>query len=291
MPEREITRTRKKLYGSAIFQQGIYIWKSHKVLHASDFIPIFSKGHNSIDGENSDKKKTCVSHFCVWNPYMKFQNPSMHDSWRRDRWMDARTDTQPETNMPRQLFRSWGHNNLHNDTPTQSDHSLCSSHKWRSFGFLTTHTSAQGRFRLHACVGWSIFAGCTFEPPHDKTNKMTFAPSQDSDQPGHPPSQIRVFAVCMTKHWALSYPMSALQRLIRLGRCPGWSESLLGTQIILLVLSWKGSFHYLSSEEPGLMFTISIILYSFRSVHTSIHGPLLTGNPVLSQLVLLQQCS
>ena len=32
------------------------------------------------------------------------------------------------------------------------------------------------------------------EPPHDKTNKMT-APSDDSDQPGHPPSLIRVFAV------------------------------------------------------------------------------------------------
>ena len=32
------------------------------------------------------------------------------------------------------------------------------------------------------------------EAPHDKTNKMT-APSEDSDQPGHPPSLIRVFAV------------------------------------------------------------------------------------------------
>ena len=28
------------------------------------------------------------------------------------------------------------------------------------------------------------------EPPHDKTNKMAFAPSKDSDQPGHPPSLI-----------------------------------------------------------------------------------------------------
>ena len=34
-----------------------------------------------------------------------------------------------------------------------------------------------------------------FEPPHDKTNKMTFVPSEDSDQTGHPPSLIRVFAV------------------------------------------------------------------------------------------------
>ena len=35
-----------------------------------------------------------------------------------------------------------------------------------------------------------------YEPPHDKTNKMACAPSKDSDQPGHPPSLIRVFAVC-----------------------------------------------------------------------------------------------
>ena len=27
-----------------------------------------------------------------------------------------------------------------------------------------------------------------YEPPHDKTNKMACAPSEDTDQPGHPPS-------------------------------------------------------------------------------------------------------
>ena len=32
------------------------------------------------------------------------------------------------------------------------------------------------------------------EPPRDKTNKMADAPSEDSDQPGHPSSLIRVFA-------------------------------------------------------------------------------------------------
>ena len=40
-----------------------------------------------------------------------------------------------------------------------------------------------------------IFMKKHFEPPHDKTNKMIFVPSEDSDQPGHPPSLIRVFAV------------------------------------------------------------------------------------------------
>ena len=38
-------------------------------------------------------------------------------------------------------------------------------------------------------------ASLTFEPKHDKTNKMSCGPSKDSDQPGHPPSLIRVFAV------------------------------------------------------------------------------------------------
>ena len=39
------------------------------------------------------------------------------------------------------------------------------------------------------------------------------AHSEDSDQPGHPPSQIRVFAVRMKKTWVLSYPLSAQRRL------------------------------------------------------------------------------
>ena len=43
------------------------------------------------------------------------------------------------------------------------------------------------------------------QPPHDKTNKMTCVPSKDSDQPGHPPSLIRVFVVCMKTQWALNY--------------------------------------------------------------------------------------
>ena len=34
------------------------------------------------------------------------------------------------------------------------------------------------------------------------------APSEDSDQPGHPPSLTRVFAFRMKKAWSLSYPLS-----------------------------------------------------------------------------------
>ena len=51
-----------------------------------------------------------------------------------------------------------------------------------------------------------------------------------------------VFTVCMKKAWVLSYPLSAQQRLIKLGRCSGWSVSSLSAHAILLVLSWGGSF-------------------------------------------------
>ena len=42
---------------------------------------------------------------------------------------------------------------------------------------------------------------------------MACAHSEDSDQPGHPPSLIRVFAVRIKKDWVLSYPLSAQRRL------------------------------------------------------------------------------
>ena len=64
------------------------------------------------------------------------------------------------------------------------------------------------------------------------------APSEDSDQPGHPPSLIRGFAVRMKKARVLSY-------LIRLGGCPGWSESSLGAQS----LCWF--CHVAAHLEPG----------------------------------------
>ena len=88
------------------------------------------------------------------------------------------------------------------------------------------------------------------ELPGDKINKMICAPSDDSDQPGHLPSLTRVFTVRMKKAWVLSYPLNAQRRLIRLGGCPGWSESSLGTQVILLVLS-RGSSLIRFSKQHG----------------------------------------
>ena len=96
---------------------------------------------------------------------------------------------------------------------------------------------------LYTQIKNSLIGVNVIEPPPDKINKMACAPSKDSDQPGHPPSLIRVFAVHMKKAWVLSYPLSEQRRLlIRLGGCPCWSESLLGAHAILFVLSRCGSY-------------------------------------------------
>ena len=49
--------------------------------------------------------------------------------------------------------------------------------------------------RLEFAVKIIHFTAAINEPSHDKTNKMACAPSEDSDQLGHLPSLIRVFAV------------------------------------------------------------------------------------------------
>ena len=67
----------------------------------------------------------------------------------------------------------------------------------------------------------------------------------------------------MKKDWVLSYPLSAQQRLIRLGRCPGWSESLLGAHATLLVLSRGGS----NNEIPVMFAVIVCAANSCTSSH------------------------
>ena len=86
------------------------------------------------------------------------------------------------------------------------------------------------------------------------------APSEDSDQPGHPPSLIRVFAVCMKKGWILSYPLSSQRRLwsdwvdAQADLSLRWAHS----HSVGFVLSWfkSSGFHFFfffcSSAGPSL---------------------------------------
>ena len=68
------------------------------------------------------------------------------------------------------------------------------------------------------------------EPQHDKSNKMTCAPSEDSDQPGHPPTVWSESSLCI--FWVAKDPMILLADS---------EDSSLGAQLILLVLPCSGS--------------------------------------------------
>ena len=68
------------------------------------------------------------------------------------------------------------------------------------------------------------------------------APSEDSDQPGHSPNLITVFAVRMKKAWVLSYPLSAQRRYDQTGRMLRLIWVFAGCTVILFVLSWGGSY-------------------------------------------------
>ena len=119
------------------------------------------------------------------------------------------------------------------------------------------------------------------EPPHDKTNEITCAPSEDSDLPGHPPSLIRVFAVRSMSNWGPNVSSCGQRRLIRLGGCPRWSESLLGAQAILLILSWGGYFEvcYVCVFWFNVVFKIFLVI-SRRCLNA-------TGSSTLTSIVLL----
>ena len=78
------------------------------------------------------------------------------------------------------------------------------------------HQSENTKTKRFAVKFCSIFR----ERRRSKTDKMACAPSKDSNQPGHPSSLIRVFAVRMKKAWVLSYPLSTQRRLDQTGRMP-----------------------------------------------------------------------
>ena len=91
-------------------------------------------------------------------------------------------------------------------------------------------------------INIELFSGIqTSKPPHDKTNKLVCVPSEDSDQPGHPSSLIRVFAGRRKKAWVLSHPLTAQRRLWSDWAAPRLIWGCVGCTVILLVLSWGGS--------------------------------------------------
>ena len=99
---------------------------------------------------------------------------------------------------------------------------------------------------LKARVAWKSFLNSRkitvwIELPHDKTNKMACAPSEDSDQPGHLPSLIRVFAVRMMKLGPLPTYWAHTKDFDQTGQIPRLIWVFAARTVVLLVLTWGGS--------------------------------------------------
>ena len=77
-----------------------------------------------------------------------------------------------------------------------------------------------------------------YEPPHDKTNKMTVRPAKTQISLGIRPVWSES-SLCA--QWKLRTQAFFMRTAKTLGGCPGWSESSLGAHVIWLVLSWGGS--------------------------------------------------
>ena len=66
--------------------------------------------------------------------------------------------------------------------------------------------------RCHCIMFGNVSKESAYEPPHDKTNKMTVRPAKTRISLGIHPAWW-VFAVRMKKAWVLSYPLSTQWRL------------------------------------------------------------------------------
>ena len=69
---------------------------------------------------------------------------------------------------------------------------MLGKHQKCLLGLKENYGFEKKKTKLHQTLQFSLRS---FEPKHDKTSKTICAPSEDSDQHGHPSSLTRVFAV------------------------------------------------------------------------------------------------
>ena len=89
-----------------------------------------------------------------------------------------------------------------------------------------------------------------YEPPPDKTYEMACESSEDSDQPGHPPSLMRVFAVRLKKAWVFSCPLSAQADLSL--RCAHRSVCWFCPEAAHICLNWDINFQIKSQSDTEI---------------------------------------
>ena len=95
---------------------------------------------------------------------------------------------------------------------------LCSGTKVK----LQAWTAGQ-IWKIKTLIYWAPTVLMINGPAHDKTNKMAYVPSEDSDQPGHLPSLINLCCALSGELRTQAFFTGLAKTLIRLGSCPGWS--------------------------------------------------------------------
>ena len=123
------------------------------------------------------------------------------------------------------LFSVWS--NFISWTPKMDFFHLWLHIRWNKIWFCTEKNQMSHVMRKPVYAIWAMLW---------QTNKMICLPSDDSDPP-------RLFSLPSALNGKLRtkcFFMRTAKTLIRLGRYPGWSESLLNAKFILLVLSWGG---------------------------------------------------
>ena len=89
------------------------------------------------------------------------------------------------------------------------------------------------------------------------------------------PTNWHVFTARMKKAWVLSYPLRGQRRLIRLGGCPGWSESSLGAHSLCWFCHEAGqlclSQRYYFTRQQNLFISYTIDIPPYLVDKTSIY--------------------
>ena len=91
----------------------------------------------------------------------------------------------------------------------------------------------------------------------DMTNQQNeCAPSEDSYQPGHPPSLIGIFTVRMKTPWVLNYPLRTQQRLLS-----GWAQLYPRFRQIYNWKSLENTPNYIYPQSVSTFILFSVVLF------------------------------
>ena len=160
-------------------------------------------------------------------------------------------DTNIHDNVENKIFDFW----LHKAQNVRACHILLENNKTMYYIFIVVITSSPLPLLNWAWLqrtSQNIFLQCPTwkqikEPAHDKTNKMICAPSEDPDQPGHPPSPVwSESSLCA--QWVATDPMFLH------GDSEDWSDW--GDAQAELSLRWaQRSFCWFCHEAAQIYFT------------------------------------